>query len=230
MSATWQSLVAGLSAWGARQKQIPKREALWVATGAMLLALLIAPLLSGAMEDVATLVLLTPAAAVGYCWLKHKQKLRGWSGSLGIGWRTAIVGVSILIPVATAISLLFTILSQSSMLGGLPLIGLLVGFIPPLLVFGAVVIVVIIGVVLLRRSSGSKFASQVSPTMNTTGTQVSPIDEAGLKQLFGVLNDARRLGQLFVDSGLAQKIKAERSAAKPNRARRAQSSWKCWQD
>ena len=210
MSTTQQSPAAGLRTWWARQKQIPNRAALWMASISMIIALSVIPPLCGAMADVATAFLLFAVVGVSYAWLKHRQKLIGRSGSLGAGFRTTLIGALVLIPIIGTISL-FTAVST---LNGLPsifgFIGVLITVVPVFFILGVIGLVMAL---LARRRSRAKIStSQVTPSAATSGGQATPVDDPALGQLLGVLSNPALLGQLFVNSGLCAAHKVDRKA------------------
>lgn len=201
MSTMQRNLASGFKRWRKHQGQIPGRVGLWITTTAMFLALLIIPLMVGDAADTATSFLLLGAVGVGYLWLRNCRKLLGRSGPIGSAWRVGF-GVTLALITIIGFGSMFTAAARASSLLGI------FGLIVNLIGFGVAAVLVVAVVLVIKKLAGSK--SSASRLVLTPGSTATSIDDPALTQLLVVLNDPARLGQLFVNSGLAQVQKVER--------------------
>jgi hypothetical protein len=204
MSKTQQDLGSGFKRWWEHQGQIPGRARLWITTAVVVLALLVVPLMVGGAADTVTSFLLVGAVGVSYLWLKHRRKLLGRASPMRGAWRAGF-GVALGLIAVIGLSSMFTEASRASSPMGI--ISLTIGVIG----FGVVALVIVALVIVIKRLAGS--SASAGGAKATSGTIASATNDPALAQLLSVLSSPSALGQLFLNSGLAQRQIEERKAA-----------------
>jgi hypothetical protein len=191
--STTKQIYDPLLAWWAGQKKIPARAPLWVATAAVVTALLLLPRLFGSSAEMATTVLLFSVPVVGFFWIKHLRP-----GRLSTLWKAALLGSLILILVVGVGQILSTLASSNNFMGNIVFLiiaGALI-LVPMFIGIGAVVYY-------FARKKAIRPANGVILNASTTAASTTLAD---IPAELAVLYDNARLGKHFFDSGLAQKL------------------------